>query len=67
MIIVIIISFKGAIQDFWQFPLFAVNCLQHVRIQRVSCYVPCGMKGYVRYDYVQRCEDTVSVELRCIN
>ena len=22
---------------------------------------------YVRYDYVQRCEDTVSVELRYIN
>ena len=27
----------------------------------------CMLHLYVRYDYVQRCEDTVSVDLRCIN
>ena len=31
----------------------------------VSCV--CSLHLYVRYDYVQRCEDTVSVELRYIN
>ena len=34
----------------------------------VSCMFICvHMHLYVRYDYAHRCEDTVSVELRCIN
>ena len=29
--LIIIIAFKGAIRDFWQYPHSTVNCLQHVR------------------------------------
>ena len=31
IMIIIMIAFKSAIQDFLQSPHFAVNCLQHVR------------------------------------
>ena len=34
----------------------------------VPCkYIRAHIDLYVRYDYVQRCEETVSVELRYIN
>ena len=33
----------------------------------VSCKFTRAHIAFVRYDYVQRCEDTVSVELRYIN
>ena len=38
----------------------------HAHIAFVSSYVLI-LHLYVRYDYVQYCEDTVSVELRYIN
>ena len=46
--------------------MFRHVCVFIIWLFHVSSYVHI-LHLYVRYDYVQRCEDTVSVELRYIN